>query len=217
MSANPTSAEAATLNDAEAGLPKVLLIGGVSHLGKSTLAQRLADALGWRYLSTDQLARHPGRPWRGDAQPLPADVVAHYAQLTTAQLVESVLAHYQHNVWPIAQAIVRSHLSNPYDPPLVFEGSALMPVLVAAAAFQRVSFVCLHGSDALIEQRILQSSGFVRADRQQQQLIQAFLQRSLVLNELTLAAARTTGCVLLDAQDPEVYQRLRASIDQPSG
>ncbi len=54
---------------------KVLLIGGTSHVGKSTLAARLASSLGWSTRSTDQLARHPGRPWRDDASPLPADVV----------------------------------------------------------------------------------------------------------------------------------------------
>ena len=41
---------------------KLILIGGTSHTGKSTLARQLAEELGWNYLSTDQLARHPGRP-----------------------------------------------------------------------------------------------------------------------------------------------------------
>ncbi len=39
-----------------------ILIGGTSHAGKSTLAQSLAAKLGWNYLSTDKLARHPGKP-----------------------------------------------------------------------------------------------------------------------------------------------------------
>ena len=40
---------------------RVILIGGSSHVGKSTLAQSLASKLGWRYISTDSLARHPGQ------------------------------------------------------------------------------------------------------------------------------------------------------------
>jgi 2-phosphoglycerate kinase len=43
---------------------RVVLIGGTSNVGKSTVAQAVAERLGFEYLSTDELARHPGRPWR---------------------------------------------------------------------------------------------------------------------------------------------------------
>ncbi len=39
-----------------------ILIAGSSHVGKSTFAARLTKALGWSLISTDSLARHPGRP-----------------------------------------------------------------------------------------------------------------------------------------------------------
>lgn len=38
-----------------------ILIGGSSHVGKSTLSKQLAAALGIELISTDDLARHPGR------------------------------------------------------------------------------------------------------------------------------------------------------------
>jgi 2-phosphoglycerate kinase len=41
---------------------RVLLIGGTSNVGKSTVAQAVAKKLGFEVLSTDKLARHPGRP-----------------------------------------------------------------------------------------------------------------------------------------------------------
>ena len=50
---------------------RILLIGGTSHVGKSTLAQLLALKLGWNYRSTDKLARHPGRPWQPKAEDIP--------------------------------------------------------------------------------------------------------------------------------------------------
>jgi 2-phosphoglycerate kinase len=51
---------------------RVILIGGSSHVGKSTLGQSLAAKLGWSYCSTDKLARHPGRPWVGaNGKPIP--------------------------------------------------------------------------------------------------------------------------------------------------
>lgn len=40
-----------------------ILIAGTSHVGKSTFAARLTKALGCSLISTDSLARHPGRPW----------------------------------------------------------------------------------------------------------------------------------------------------------
>ena len=42
----------------------VVLIGGSSHAGKSTVSESLAATLGWEHLSTDRQAAHPGRPWR---------------------------------------------------------------------------------------------------------------------------------------------------------
>ncbi len=52
-----------TLVDKLINETRVILIGGSSHVDKSTLAQSLTAKLGWNYLSTDNLARHPGRPW----------------------------------------------------------------------------------------------------------------------------------------------------------
>lgn len=57
---------------------RVILIGGASHTGKSTLAQALASHLGWNYRSTDKLARHPGRPWvSAYGKAIPEHVVKH--------------------------------------------------------------------------------------------------------------------------------------------
>lgn len=85
---------------------KLILIGGTSHAGKSTLGRRLAGDLGWNYLSTDQLARPPGRPWKAGTQPVPTDVVEHYTDRSVTELVDSVLSHYRKIVWPIVDAIV---------------------------------------------------------------------------------------------------------------
>ena len=40
---------------------RVVLIGGTSNVGKSTVADEVAAKLGFERLSTDSLARHPGR------------------------------------------------------------------------------------------------------------------------------------------------------------
>ena len=85
--------------------PKVILVGGTSHTGKSTLASALADRQSRDLLSTDRMARHPGRPW---GQQLPGHVAAYYEARDGATLANEVLRHYRENVWPIASAIVRA-------------------------------------------------------------------------------------------------------------
>jgi adenylate kinase family enzyme len=67
---------------------RVILIGGSSRIGKSTLAESLAMKLGWRHISTDSLARHPGRPWRAKPESVPLHIAEHYLSLSTNALIE---------------------------------------------------------------------------------------------------------------------------------
>ena len=110
------------------GEPAVVLIGGTSHVGKSTVALALADELGWRHVSTDRLARHPGRPWTTDRP----HVHEHYATLTVAELTAAQLAHYE-RMWPLVEELVRDALA-PGRGGLVLEGSGVWPDRVAGAA-----------------------------------------------------------------------------------
>lgn len=77
--------------------PKVILLGGTSHAGKSTLARAVASSLGWRTLSTDQLARHPGRPWALPPQFVPTHVDEHYRTNEIAR----------HEVWKLREVDLR--------------------------------------------------------------------------------------------------------------
>lgn len=162
---------------------KVLLIGGTSHSGKSVLAKRLADETGCRYLSADNLARHPGRPWRDDGSQLPQDVVEYYSKNSLEELVNSVLKHYRQNVWPIVDAFVLSHLNNTYDPCLIFEGSSILPDTVHAAGYERVAAVWLTASDEVIANRIAQESQLRSCFQSEKRLIDSFTSRSLEINQ----------------------------------
>ena len=64
-------------------MQKLLLIGGASHVGKSTMAQSISNfvagsSLGYNYISADNLARHPGRPWQTTLTDIPKHVAEHY-------------------------------------------------------------------------------------------------------------------------------------------
>ena len=105
---------------------RVILIGGSSHVGKSTLAQYVAEKLGWNYLSTDKLARHPGKPWvQVNKKTIPEHVAEHYRTLSAEALFLDVISHYEKNVLPQVK-ILLFVLRNL----LYLEGSALYPGLV---------------------------------------------------------------------------------------
>jgi adenylate kinase family enzyme len=102
---------------------RIILIGGSSHVGKSTLAEFIAAKLGWQCISTDRLARHPGRPWKTDSAEIPSHVAEHYLSLSPDELIEDVLSHYK-NLWPRIRSILTEHLDRSTTG-LVMEGSAL--------------------------------------------------------------------------------------------
>ena len=91
---------------------RVILIGGTSHTGKTALARALAARLGWRRLSTDSLARHPGRPWKTGGCVVPDHVAEHYLSLSVDELIEDVLAHYR-SLWPAIRDLVSAHATDP--------------------------------------------------------------------------------------------------------
>lgn len=158
---------------------KVLLIGGTSHVGKSTLARYLADGLGWEHRATDKLAKHPGRPWRNDGGEVPAHVRAHYAALSADELVEEVLEHYGKNVFPQVDDMVRTCASNPSAKGLVLEGSAVWPGCVNPLISDRIGVVWLIGSEELLVKRIHAESGYDKKPPQDRLWIDAFLKRTI--------------------------------------
>lgn len=141
---------------------RVLLIGGTSNVGKSTVAQLLARRLGFSYVSTDQLGRHPGRPWPDP----PAHVVEHYRSMTTDQLLDALLAHYARMQPRVEELVTQSN-------GLVLEGSGVWPPYVTAPA------VWLTADEDLIANRIHRSSGYAALSADRRHLVDKFVARSL--------------------------------------
>lgn len=174
-----------------AGL-RVILIGGTSHVGKSTVARVLAEQLGWEHQSTDTLARHLGRPWQ-TAPGREEIVAAHYTSLTVEELVADVLRHYKDNVWPLVERIAAARVSADRGPGLVIEGSALLPELRARLGFDNVGAAWLVTDRELLQRRIHGESGYAAKVAQERALIDKFLARTLRYNELLEDNLRTFG------------------------
>lgn len=191
---------------------RVILIGGSSHAGKSTLGRYLAAKLGWSYRSTDTLARHPGRPWvgaNGNGKVIPEYVAAHYRDLSVEALFLDVLSHYQKNVLPLFEAIVHSHAADSSTECLILEGSALWPGFVANVVGENgVKALWLTASDQLFRNRIFSESNFSNVCEDEKHLIQKFLHRTLLYNKHMREEVERLGFICIDVESVSIADEL---------
>ncbi len=155
---------------------RLFLIGGSSHAGKSTLGEAVANYLGCRCISTDSLAKHPGRPWRDPPEQPPRHVDEHYRDLALDQMMQSVLAHYRSMWSPLVLPLIES------GERLVLEGSALLPELVSQLDMQHVRAIWLIAADGVLERRITAESDYDSRDPDARFLIDKFAQRAVAFN-----------------------------------
>lgn len=196
--------------------PRVLLIGGTSHTGKTTLARALAAQLGYRYQATDKLARHPGRPWRTPPEQAPPHVADHYLSLSLDALITDVLRHYRENVWSQVVALVEATVADPDLAGLVIEGSALWPEQAPALLSLEVAGLWLTASDDLLRARIYRSSDYPTRSPRGRAMIDKFLARTCRYNALMMDAVRRRGLTSIDVTAasgvPELVQLCLATL-----
>ncbi|MDD9986559.1 MAG: hypothetical protein OXQ31_09835 [Spirochaetaceae bacterium] len=185
---------------------RVILIGGSSHVGKSTLARSLADALGWRLLSTDQMARHPGRPWRSPPERLPDHVAEHYLSLSVDELITDVLRHYRINVWPKVQTLIRSAIAEACSDRLILEGSALWPESVAKLKLDGTAAAWLTAGDEIFRHRIHRESRYHSKSTIERMMIRKFLDRTLAYNKRMIDIVDRHGFCRVDVRQSRVEE-----------
>ena len=176
---------------------RALLIGGTSHVGKSTLARALAATLGWQLTSTDRLARHPGRPWATSSGPFPEHLAAHYLSLSVDELTGEQLRHYE-QLWPRVRALVTKHAANPGAEGLILEGSGVLPERVAALRTPGTAAVWLTASSAVLRDRIYSASRFGERTAEEKIMVDKFLGRTDRYNQLIVSAVDRHGFASID-------------------
>ena len=183
---------------------RIILIGGSSHVGKSTLGKFLAAKLSWNYLATDSLARHPGRPWASANGTVRDYVAEHYRTLSVESLLTDVLSHYQINVLPQIEILVDSYTSERFTECLIIEGSALWPGFVANLINNSLQAIWLTGSDLLFQTRIFRESNYDRLDKNKQYLVQKFCERTLLYNRRIQEEVKRLGLNSVDVDSATV-------------
>jgi 2-phosphoglycerate kinase len=181
---------------------RVILIGGSSNVGKSTVSQSLAGKLGWQYRSTDYLARHPGRPWKTKQKTVPEHVAEHYASLEIDELLTDVLQHYK-RLGPMIENIITSHATDPSTDPLILEGSALWPEFVTPLAHKNVAALWLTAEDDLFQERIYASSQYKTLSSQEKFLVQKFLGRTILYNQRMMDTIAELGLMSLEVGETD--------------
>lgn len=187
---------------------KLLLIGGASHVGKSTLAQSLASHLRWNYCSTDKLARHPGRPWQAKSKEIPKHVADHYQLLSADELIEDVLDHYRKNVWLLIEDIVTFHATDASCEKLVMEGSALLPESVVTLNFDNISTIWLTASNEFLRRRIYTTSQYETKLPYEKMLVDKFWERNCLYNDRIIDTVNRLGLVTLNVEEASTADEL---------
>jgi 2-phosphoglycerate kinase len=177
-----------------------LLIGGSSHCGKSTLAQRVGDALGWRVNATDKLGRHPGRPWLG----VPPQVEEFYEALTDDTIYWFLRVHHA-NFWPLLTSTIADEKAA--NGGFVLEGSALRPDSLATLDDPELLPICLYAEPEFLAERMRAESNYVQRDARQKRLIDKFITRSLRDNRELYDAAMAHGIEAIDVADASDLER----------
>ena len=162
-------------------MTETILIGGTSHTGKSTLADTIALATGGRVVSTDSLARHPGRPW----PQVRAHVAEFYQQLSAPTIFQFLLIHHT-NMWPGIRSLIEQQQNGSDPTPLILEGSAVRPEFVAELPSTRLRAVWLYAGDDFLNQRMSAASDYQQAGKVMQKIIAQFMDRSLTDNVRSL-------------------------------
>ncbi|MFE0257837.1 AAA family ATPase [Streptomyces sp. NPDC059010] len=190
---------------------RVVLIGGTSHTGKSTVARAVAERLGFECRSTDKLARHPGRPWRTPEWEPPPHVAEHYATLSVDELIRSVLDHYA-RLWPRIEELITERATGD-GPGLVLEGSALWPARVAGlTAVPHTRAVWLTADEAVLRERMRASARYEELADGERYLVDRFLTRAERFQSLVAQAVDAYGLVRMDTGGRPVGELVEAVL-----
>ncbi len=185
------------------GIARVILIGGASLAGKTTLSLALSARLKYACFSTDDIGTalhaittpesHPNvhaRRGSGSAQ--------YYLETPLERLMDDDQQELA-AIWPAAASIIRQHAT--WRCPAVIEGIALLPDRVAAARFSNVTPLWLEIDESLLRERLRCDVDFLRWSKGDAKLLDRFVRRSARYNQIWTDVARRAGFRMMQVRD----------------
>lgn len=181
-----------------------LLIFGTSVSGKTTLANNIAERIGWEVRCSDRMGRHPGRPWAE----VPGSVIEFYNCLSNDAIHWFLRVHHE-NIWPIIREHIEASLLKGRQ---IIEGAALRPELLAQLNLASASIIGLTLSPGALHSRILRESDYDNRDAPIQRAIDRFAVRCLRENAQVSASAQRHGFAMRDVSEPSAADELAVDL-----
>ena len=179
--------------------PKVILIGGCSGAGKTTLGRALAAHLDCVSLTIDDLLGAVRAITTPESHPgLHVMNKPNYTEYFTNSPVEKLItdAMLQHEaVWPAVERTIRNHAT--WGTPIVIDGWHLRPEFTQSLNLETVSAHWIVIEPTILEARERQNVEFVSMSDNPQQMLKRFLARSLWHNDLIETQAKSSGDQIL--------------------
>jgi 2-phosphoglycerate kinase len=185
--------------------PSCLLLLGTSHVGKSTCARGIGNAIGWPVISTDKLGRHPGRPWTG----VPDPVTEFYHRLTDDTIHWFLRVHHE-NMRPVIHETIKA--AREAGGGFILEGAALRPEYLSDWEIGEALVVCLHAECDALRKRIERESAYSQQSDEMKIAIDSFVERSVRENEALVKPAMRHKVLLVDVTDLRNVDRLTREL-----
>lgn len=158
---------------------KVMLIGGSSRTGKSTIAAYLSLKTGHACISTDDIGAIV-QTITGIDSLAGLNYLDYYTGAAKNQLIEDMQAYHCALLAPI-NTLIQRHAAN--DAPLIIEGYALYPKDVSELPGDQVGRVWLVADQKLLKRRVLENRAFFRKAGDKRKVAENYLYRSLWHNK----------------------------------
>ena len=193
------------------GAFRVLLIGGSSGTGKTTIAQQLAEFYGYSVVLVDDLRLAAQAIISAEQHP---DLHVFLRQGTTAydsaEAYRDGLITVAQVMLPAIRMVVDHHIA--VDAPIIIEGDGILPQLITSGDKSRVQAVFLHEPDEtiILNNMLRRRRGFEKAERAQQR-IQAH--GSGLYGEWLKSKAEKQGVSVIDARPFEtLLERVKTAV-----